>query len=100
MFSPLLNPLFQKPHPRLPGCIFADHLCISYANPVGEVMRETPEQPGSLPAHHCGWKFDLCHSHSAAKGQKKGRTLRGKLLYICGRLLLRLTRLPNWTLVT
>lgn len=67
----LPSSLFQKPHPRLPGCIFADHLCISYANPVGEVMREPPQQPGGLPVHRCGWKFDLCHSHSAAKRAKE-----------------------------
>lgn len=45
----------------------------------------------SLPVHCCcGWKFDLCHSHSDAKvlwvkkkkGQKNGRALRGEPLYM------------------
>lgn len=88
-----------KPHPWLRGCVFTDHLCISYANPVGEVMHETPEP--SCPLLWLEVRLvPLAFSRQSAtseitlKGKKKKWPHPERKAAVYGRLVL---QLPNWT---
>lgn len=70
--------------------IFTDLLCISYANPAGEVMRETPG-PSCPLLRQDVWLVPFAFSRQSAQSEKRkkkgggdGRALRGELLCVDG----------------